>query len=299
MMKLLLTGASGFLGSNIFPLLKEEMEVLTVGRSASNHIMADLSIAVPTLTEPVDVVLHAAGKAHVVPKMPEEEADFFRINVEGTRHLCEALEKVGCPSNFVFISTVAVYGVDCGEGITEEAPLNGITPYALSKKQAEAFLQEWCVKNKVCLTILRLPLLAGPCPPGNLGAMIKGIQNGRYLSIAGGKARKSVLMVQDVAKVLPFVLNKGGIYNLCDTDTPSFGELEKLIAVQLGKGLPVNVPYGVAWILAKIGDCLGKKAPINTLKLNKIVGTLTFDSTKAQLELGWTPLSVMKNFKIR
>lgn len=298
-MKLLLTGASGFLGKNILPLLKEEMTVYTLGRDLSNDVVADLAADAPVLNEKVDVVLHAAGKAHVVPKTAEEEAEFFRINVEGTKHLCRALERIGCPSNFLFISSVAVYGVDEGKAIAETAPLNGITPYALSKIEAENFLREWCMKHQVCLTILRLPLLAGPCPPGNLGAMIKGISTGKYLSIAGGQAQKSILMVQDVANVLPLVLNKGGVYHLCDTETPSFRELEDLIALQLKKRKPINVPYWVAWILAKMGDCLGKRAPINTLKLRKIVGTLTFDATKARQELGWVPMSVMKNFKIK
>lgn len=298
-MKLLLTGASGFLGKNILPILERKMTVLTLGRNLSNDVVADLATEIPVLNEKVDVVLHAAGKAHIVPKSPEEEADFFRTNVDGTKNLCRALDKMGYPSNFIFISSVAVYGKDEGKNISETAPLNGVTPYAKSKIEAENFLQEWCRKNQVCLTILRLPLLVGPCPPGNLGAMIKGINTGRYLSIAGGKAQKTALMVQDVANVLPLVLYKGGIYNLCDTVPLSFGELECLISLQLRKKKPLNIPYRVAWILAKIGDCLGQRAPINTQKLKKIVGTLTFDASKAQKELGWVPLAIKNNFKVK
>lgn len=115
------------------------------------------------------------------------------MNLQGTKNLCAALEKSGIPQAFIFISTVAVYGCEFGSNITEKHPLNGDTPYALSKIQAEEFLTEWCNKHGVILSIIRPSLIAGPNPPGNLGAMIKGIKTGRYLSIGGGKARKAYL----------------------------------------------------------------------------------------------------------
>ena len=75
-------------------------------------------------------MLHACGKAHVVPKTEAEKQLFFDINYIGTIHLCNALEKVGTPKALVFISTVAVYGCEFGELITEEHSLDGDTPYA-------------------------------------------------------------------------------------------------------------------------------------------------------------------------
>ena len=107
-----------------------------------------------------------------------------------------------------FISTVAVYGCEYGENITEEHPLNGTTPYAVSKRMAEEYLQEWCHNHNVILGILRPSLIAGPNPPGNLGAMIKGIESGKYFSIGGGKVRKSVLMVEDIARLVPLLTKK-------------------------------------------------------------------------------------------
>lgn len=298
MVKLLFTGASGFLGSNLKPLLRNNFEVKTLGLTDEDDYKVNIANSVPDVDIHFDVVLHAAGKAHMVPKSEEEKKLFFDINYQGTVNLCRALEKSGLPKAFVFISTVAVYGLETGENITEEHPLNGDTPYALSKIRAEEFLTDWCTQNNVTLAIIRPSLIAGPNPPGNLGAMIKGIKTGAYLSIAGGKARKSVLMVQDIARLLPALIVKGGIYNVCDDSQPTFRELELLIAKQLGKRPPISIPYWIAKSMALVGDLLGNRAPINSLKLSKITESLTFSNEKAKRELGWEPMSVVENFKI-
>lgn len=297
-MNLLFTGASGFLGNNVRPILEKTYQVVTIGLTSEDNYTVNIAKEVPELKEHCEIVLHAAGKAHVVPRTEEEKKAFYDVNLQGTKNLCAALEKSGIPQAFIFISTVAVYGCEFGSNITEKHPLNGDTPYALSKIQAEKFLTEWCNKHGVILSIIRPSLIAGPNPPGNLGAMIKGIQTGRYLSIGGGKARKSVLMVEDIAHLVPILVKRGGIYNVCDDEQPSFRQLETVICTQLGKKLPISIPFWVAKCMAIVGDCLGKKAPINSLKLKKITESLTFSNEKAKRELGWKPTPVLENFII-
>ena len=297
-MTLLFTGASGFLGNNIIHLLNGTYNIISVGLSPQDNYLVDIATDIPTFTDAFDVVFHAAGKAHSVPKTEAEKRLFFAVNLQGTKNLCTALERSGIPKAFIFISTVAVYGCDSGENITEEHPLNGTTPYALSKIKAEKYLEGWCAMHNVKLSILRPSLIAGPNPPGNLGAMIRGIRNGKYLSIAGGKARKSVLMVQDIANLLPMLIEKGGIYNVCDSYQPSFRELEMVICKQLSRKGPISIPYWLAKSMAVVGDCLGEKAPINSLKLRKITSSLTFSNEKAMRELGWKPMNVLRNFQI-
>ena len=300
MKTLLFTGASGFLGSNVLPLLKENYDVDTLAFDENAIYNVNLITDKINLNKQYDVVLHAAGKAHVVPRTPEEEKLFYDINLEGTKKVCSALEEAGVPKSFIFISTVAVYGCDIGEMITEKHPLDGTSPYAKSKLLAEQFLQEWCKKNNVVLTILRPSLIAGKNPPGNLGAMIKGISSGKYLSIAGGVCHKSVMMACDLANVIPLCEDKGGVFNICDDSYPSFHELEVLISKQLGKKRPpINIPYWVANILAHIGNLMGKKAPINSLRLEKIVKSLTFSNEKIKKELGFVPTNVLSNFIIK
>lgn len=297
-MKLLLTGASGYLGKNITPILTKKYEISTLGIESTNTVVCNLSFQKPVIDKKYDIILHAAGKAHTTPRTLEEIEEFYNTNLNGTINLCTSLEKEGIPNSFIFVSTVAVYGVDFGELISEENPLNGNTPYALSKIQAEQYLTEWCNKHGVILGIIRPSLIAGPNPPGNLGAMIKGIKSGKYLSISNGIARKSILMVQDIANIVPLLAEKGGIFNVCDSSHPSFRELEELIAIQLGKSKPLSIPYKLAKVFAKVGDLLGEHSPINTLKLDKITKSLTFSNEKARKELGWTPLNVLDNFKI-
>lgn len=299
MNKLLFTGASGFLGIHLTSLLQNQFEVKTMGLADNDSYKVNLATSVPKIEKSFDIILHAAGKAHSIPKTEAEKEVFFDVNYQGTVNLCTALEKSGIPKAFIFISTVAVYGLEFGENITEDHPLNGDTPYALSKIEAEQFLREWCARHNVILGIIRPSLIAGPNPPGNLGAMIQGIQTGRYLSIAGGRARKSILMVQDIARLLPSLIKKGGIYNVCDDSQPSFRELETLIAKQLDKNSPVSIPYWLAKSMALAGDLLGNKAPINSFKLRKITESLTFSNEKAKRELDWQPINVLDSFKIR
>lgn len=298
MEKLLFTGGTGFLGKNVMPILTQKYEVTTCGITPDDMIKANLAKEVPELPERYDVVLHACGKAHVVPKTDAEKQAFYDVNYQGTINLCSALEKAGSPKALVFISTVAVYGCEYGDMITEDHPLEGNSPYAKSKIMAEKYLAEWCEKNGVVLGILRPSLLAGKNAPGNLGAMVNGIKKGFYMNIAGGMVVKSILMAEDIARLLPLLEEKGGVYNVCDTRQPSFGEISVSIANKLGKNKPLNIPYWMAWCMAKFGDLLGSKAPINTYKLKKMTKSLTFSNVKARKVLGWEPLDVLENYKI-
>ena len=298
MKKLLFTGASGFLGYNIRPILEKSYDVHTIGLTDDDDIKINMAKEVPPINTHYDVVLHAAGKAHVVPKTEAEKQVFYDVNYIGTIHLCDALEKAGIPKTLIFISTVAVYGCEFGDNIDEYHPLNGNTPYADSKIKAEQYLTKWRLDHQVKLSILRPSLLAGKNAPGNLGAMVNGIKKGFYMNIAGGKVVKSILMAEDIARLVPILEEKGGIYNVCDTRQPSFGEISASVAKQLGKHKPFSIPYWLAWCMAKVGDLLGDKVPINSYKLEKMTKSLTFSNDKARHELKWEPLDVLTNYKI-
>lgn len=298
MKKLLFTGASGFLGYNIRPILEKRYVVHTIGLTDNDDIKINLAKELPSINSHCDVVLHAAGKAHTVPKTDAEKQVFYDVNYQGTVNLCKALETAGIPKAFVFISTVAVYGCEFGELISEDHPLEGTTPYAESKIQAEEYLTKWCAEHGVVLGILRPSLLAGRNAPGNLGAMVEAIKKGFYLNIAGGKVKKSILMAEDIAHLLPLLEEKGGVYNVCDSYQPTFGEISLSVAKQLGKRNPISIPYWMAWCMAKVGDLLGSKVPINSYKLEKMTKSLTFSNDKARRELGWEPMDVLSSYRI-
>jgi nucleoside-diphosphate-sugar epimerase len=288
-MNILITGTTGFLGKQLGNQLSSNT-IFKLNRNIGDY-HCDLSNVTPIFQNSFDFVIHNAGKAHSVPKTNEEKEDFFKVNVNGTKNLLKGLE-ASIPKQFVFISSVSVYGLDQGEFINENNNLLAKDPYGVSKIQAEKLVQEWCKQHNVVCTILRLPLVVGANPPGNLGAMLKAIKKGIYFNIGGGKARKSMVLGEDVARFIPIIAPVGGIYNLSDGMHPSFADLSYVIA----KKKMNNLPLIIVKIMGYIGDILGQKAPINSLKIKKITSDLTFDDSKSR-KLGWNPQSVLEYLK--
>lgn len=301
--KILITGSTGFLGSHFEVEYSKHHDVICLSRKKEEkncHITADLKTDIPTLDIPdLNLVIHAAGKAHVVPATKEEEQDFFDVNAKGTENLLTALEKPNAkPQAFVFISTVAVYGRESGINIDENAPLLAEDPYGLSKKIAEDKVIAWGKEHKVKTTILRLPLIIGKNAPGNLGAMINAINKGFYFNIGNGTARRSMVMAGDVASIIFKASEIGGIYNLTDGVDPTYGEISEEIGKLLHKKVR-SMPLPMARIFAKIGSTIenftGKKLPFSSRVLNKMTNSLTFSSKKAQNLFHWQPEPVLEN----
>ncbi|MDR7372346.1 NAD-dependent epimerase/dehydratase family protein [Flavobacterium aquidurense] len=292
MNKVLLTGANGFLGREIIKTLEDKLEFTTLSRNSGDYQVC-LDKETPNFKDNFNLVIHAAGKAHSIAKTENQKQEFFEINVIGTQNLLLGLERSNVPDFFVFISSVSVYGEDFGYNIDEEHILGAKDPYGLSKIEAEKIIMRWCAKNNVICTILRLPLLVGQSPPGNLGAMIRAIEKGYYFNIGGGKARKSMVLAKDVASFIQQVVPVGGIFNLSDGFNPNFNELSLAISQNRKKRKPLNLPNTMAIFMGKLGDLLGPNAPINSLKVKKINSDLTFSDNKARRLLNWTPQSVI------
>ncbi len=296
-MKILLTGANGFLGEYIYQWMSLNHQVFTLCRSQTCDYVYDLADYIPNFKQDFEIVVHAAGKAHSIPKSDIEEKSFYEINVTGTNNLLKGLSK-SVPKQFVFVSSVSVYGLIEGQNINEESPLLAQDPYGKSKIESEDIIRKWCYKHNVICTILRLPLIVGANPPGNLGSMIRGIKKGYYFNIAGGNAKKSMVLASDITKFIFKVAEVGGTFNLTDGMHPTFNELSRTISLQLGRKFVPNMPLFLAKVLANIGDLIGDKFPINSNKLSKIMSPLTFDDTKAREAFGWKPKPVLESFKL-
>jgi len=288
-MKILLTGATGFLGGYLLNHFDSVgIHTMKVGRGVGNDVVCDLSETAPELIDSmeVDMVVHNAGKAHVVPKNEAEGQVFFDVNVCGTKHLLQALSSLKKkPSCFVFVSTVAVYGLEVGENIDESCALKGASPYAKSKIEAEKLVQDWCKIHEVNAVILRLPLVVGENAPGNLGAMARAMKKGYYFRLGSGNARRSMVNAEDVAKLIPSLADKNGIYNLTDGLHRSFAEMDQLLADKYGKRVKV-IPVWMGQLLARVGDVI-PGFPLNRNRLQKLEQCLTFNDEKAVRDLNW------------
>ena len=135
-MEILLTGANGFIGNSLKEFLSRYNNLKTLGRSNNNDYKYDITNAIQDFGERFDVVIHNAGKAHSIPQNLSEIDSFYKVNYHGTVNLLKALENHP-PNSFIFISTVAVYGLSEGTNITEESTLLAADPYRKSKILAE------------------------------------------------------------------------------------------------------------------------------------------------------------------
>lgn len=262
-----------------------DCDVTTLGLNHRNDIVCDLSKSKPIFNRRFDLVVHAAGD----PRPEKSDA----VNHVGTRNLCKGLEN-NPPREFVFISSVQVYGKDCGVNYDESTPIDPKTEYGKSKYNAEQFLIEWCNRYSVTLTILRPPLIVGTRMKGLLRSMVNGIYHGYYFHIKGNDTRRSVIHATDVSLVVRKISSKGGIYNITDDVAPSVYDLAEALAYRMGDKRIYSLPMAFVKFVAKIGDIVGYSFPITTQKLSHLTQTLTFNSDAIKNAIEWSPNSVVE-----
>lgn len=276
---LLLTGASGFLGRAMQPVLRENHTLVTLARSATADIRADLAGSPPHIPVPPDIVVHAAGLAHIGREDRRAASRLVDVNARGALNLCIALERSGVPRSLVYISSVAVYGLTTGTCIPESAPLGATSAYGISKLLAEQCLADWCDRTGCTLTILRPSLIAAPGAPGNLGRLIAGLHSSLYFSLGNGPgAPKSLVCATDIARLALLAAPHGGIYNACSSENPGFRQIEARLCAIYGLPRPRALSPRAARLLARF-----------SASARKILSPLTFDNTLARTMLHFTP----------
>lgn len=203
-MRVLVTGASGFLGNSLVSALMNDHFVISAARSetkgANFHLIPDLNYPFdwcPLLKE-VDAIVHLAGIAH--RRSTEEELD--KVNNKATKRLCEAAASSGV-KHFVFISSIAAQSGPSSRSIlTENDDPRPTTPYGRSKLAAEGVVK----KSGVPFTILRPVAVEGKCAKGNIGILHKIASLPVPLPIGGITAKRSVLSLQNFNTAVMAVL---------------------------------------------------------------------------------------------
>ncbi len=257
-------------------------------------IQADLA-SQETFSMPsdIDVVFHLAGKAHALSETKQDEKEYFRINTEGTRRVLEAAQASGV-RRFVFFSSVKAINEGGTECLDEASPCLPVTPYGKSKLEAERLVLEGnYVPEPV---VLRLSMVYGPSPKGNLPRMIEAVAKGRFPPIPEFGNRRSMVHVEDVVQAAILAAERseaiGQTYLVTDGQPYSTRELYEWICQALGKPIPGwRIPKIVFRGLAKVGDIIGgvrgRRFMFDSDTLEKLAGSACYSSQKIEQELGF------------
>jgi nucleoside-diphosphate-sugar epimerase len=262
--KILITGATGFVGRNLSKYLeKDNYNINLINRDEL------ISCSVGNLKSS-DAIIHLAGMAHDIKKTSDPNK-YYEVNFEITKRLYDAFLKSDS-KKFIFISSVKA-AADVVNGIlTEEFISNPSTHYGKSKLMAEEYIQSQVLPSGKSYYILRPCMVHGPGNKGNLNLLYKFVSKGIPYPLAGFQNQRSFLSIENLCFIIAEILRievASGVYNVADDESLSTTEVFSILAESLNKKSklwklsPVFLKF-----IAKIGDKI--KFPLNTERLNKL-----------------------------
>lgn len=296
--KILITGATGFIGNALTQTLTEQnFNVLAGVRQQSADFpysqieLGDLSnkVDLTSSLQGVDVVIHLAARAHIMhDSAPDPIAAFRKINTTGTLSLALQAAEAGV-KRFIFISSIKVNG----EMTLSKAPFQPelteppTDPYALSKYEAENGLLSLAKNTGMQVVIIRPPLVYGPGVKANFSRMIKWLKAGKPLPFALINNQRSLLALDNLVNFISLCIDHpkaaNEIFLIADADDVSTPQLLQKIAQAYHKNARLlPVPVSLLKLFARL---IGKQDQIN-----RLVSSLQLDSTKATDLLGWQPI---------
>ncbi len=296
MFQIMLTGANGFVGSRLLSQLGRHPEFQVAGlcrrlpSGKSNfhfHAVGDLQQAdLSTLLSGVDVLIHAAARAHIINDVEADPlAEYRRVNVEGTLNVARQAAAAGV-KRFIFISSIGVNGnINTCPFQADEHP-NPAEPYAQSKWEAEQSLMQLASQKGMEIVIIRPPLVYGPDAPGNFGSLVRWIEKGIPLPLGGVYNKRSLVGIDNLVDLIircidhPAAANQ--VFLAGDGEDLSTTELLRGAGRAMGKPARlIPVPAGLLQFGATL---LGKKAIAQ-----RLLGSLQVDISKTCALLDWKP----------
>ncbi|KAB7889785.1 NAD-dependent epimerase/dehydratase family protein [Poseidonibacter ostreae] len=232
-MKILVTGSSGYLGSSFVDKYKDKYKFEKF--SLLTQKLKDINF------DCVDIVLHCAALVH--QKVEHSYEKYHEINVEYPLELAK-LAKQGGVKQFVFISTIAVYGED-EEKLDENIICNPITPYGKSKLEAEKELLQLNDDNFI-VSIVRPPMIYGKEAPGNIDSLVKMVKKMSIIPLGGIENQRSFISIQNLCHLIDIMIEKqkSGVFLASDDESLSTTKLCELIAKNLDKKVYlVKIPF--------------------------------------------------------
>lgn len=306
-MKVLLTGATGFVGNRVAERLSVDsgLEVTcAVRRSGSTPGAREVPIGELgpdsdwlAAVSGQDIVIHTAARAHVMKDQAIDPlAEYRKVNVAGTLRLARQAVKAGV-RRFVFVSSIKVNGEQTTEGVpftAEQLPAPE-DAYGISKLEAEQALQALAEETGMEVVIIRPPIVYGPGVKGNFATMIKLVHKGLPLPLGAVHNKRSLVALDNLVDLIITCIDHPGAANQVflagDGKDLSTTELLRGIGNAMGKPARlIPVPPGLLMFGAGL---LGKKDVAQ-----RVLGSLQVDISNARNLLGWEPpLSVEEGLR--
>jgi nucleoside-diphosphate-sugar epimerase len=301
---IVVTGAGGFVGTALLSQLRTMgRRVRGLVRTAMPEVNAktecrtvgDLATAtddaLARALDGTDAVVHLAGRAHVMRAgLANPENAYREANVVASERLARAAGRAGV-ARFVYVSTIKVNGETTlpGRPFRESDPPHPEDAYGRTKWQAERALEKIAGASDMALTILRPPLMYGPCVRGNFLALWRAVARGVPLPFGRIDNRRSLLYVGNLVHAIVGLLDApthaAGTWVIADREAVSTRELVRRIAGALGKPARlVPVPVG---LLGAGAVALRRRELVS-----RLTGSLEIDASALALRIGPPPYSL-------
>ena len=233
MSKILITGANGYLGGSFINQYKNKYKFEKF--SLLSQKLENINF------NSIDIILHCAALVH--QKVEHSYEKYYKVNVEYPVKLAKLAKENGV-KQFVFISTIAVYGED-EEKLDENTVCNPITPYGKSKLAAEKELLKLNDDNFV-VSVIRPPMVYGKNAPGNIDSLIKLVKKLPIIPLGGIENKRSFISIQNLCHMIDEIITqqKSGIFLASDDESLSTTRLIELIAKNLDKKIYLlKIPF--------------------------------------------------------
>ena len=267
----IITGSSGFVGSNLSPYLeKKHKKVLGVSRSPNEGEVEYKKINI-TLLNNSNSCIHLAGKAHDLKKTSEDK-DYYEVNTELTKSLFDQFLKSTCKV-FIYMSSVKAVADVIQSVLIEDTIPNPITVYGKSKLAAEIYILSKEIPGNKRVYILRPCMIHGPNNKGNLNLLYSFVSKGIPYPFGKYVNKRSFVSVENLCFIINELIDnskiESGIYNIADDISLSTTDLVKVMSEILCKPTRVlKLPKLFVRFMAKVGDFL--PIPINSERLLKL-----------------------------